>query len=60
MTPKKKGRPKIDNPMKIRFSVRLDDETYSRLNEFCMKHNILKADAVRQGLEMLMNSEDYK
>ena len=57
MTPKKIGRPKVDNPMRIRFSVRLDDDTYSRLNKFCKKNNILKADAVRQGLEMLMNSE---
>ena len=51
------GRPKVDNPINIRTSVRLDKETDDRLNEYCKRHNMTKGEAVRKGVHLLLNSE---
>lgn len=54
------GRPKADNPINIRTSVRLDKETDDRLNEYCRKHNISKGKAIREGVYLLLGSEKQK
>ena len=53
MSPKT-GRPKKDNPINIRHSIRLDAETDKKLEEYCKKHNISKGEAIRQGVHLLL------
>ena len=53
MTPRT-GRPKVENPKDVRFSIRLDLETEQRLDEYCQKHGITKAEAIRQGIHLLL------
>lgn len=48
------GRPKAEQPKDIRYSVRLDNETEKRLNEYCKKHGISKGEAIRQGIHLLL------
>ena len=51
------GRPKTDNPINIRTSVRLDAETDKRLNEYCKLHNISKGEAIRKGVHLLLGEK---
>lgn len=48
------GRPKTDNPINIRTSVRLDKETDEKLKEYCKKHNLTKGEAIRKGVHLLL------
>lgn len=56
MSPKT-GRPKIDNPINIRTSVRLDAETDKKLVEYCKKNNMTKGEAIRMGVHLLLSKE---
>lgn len=51
------GRPKTENPINIRTSVRLDAETDRKLNEYCEKHGITKGEAIRKGVHLLLAEE---
>lgn len=51
------GRPKTDNPKSNDIKVRLDDATHIKLLEYCDKHRITKADAVRQGINMVLSQK---
>ncbi len=51
------GRPKKENPINIRTSVRLDAETDRKLNDYCKKHGITKGEAVRKGVHLLLAEE---
>ncbi|WP_294475472.1 ribbon-helix-helix protein, CopG family [uncultured Intestinimonas sp.] len=51
------GRPKADNPQNIRFSIRLDAATEKRLQEYCKAHSITRAEAIRQGIHLLLAQE---
>lgn len=48
------GRPKVENPKDIRYSIRLDSETESKLVEYCSEHGISKGEAIRQGINLLL------
>ncbi|RKW44918.1 MAG: CopG family transcriptional regulator [Lachnospiraceae bacterium] len=48
------GRPKVDNPINIRTSVRLDKKTDDELNEYCIKNNLSKGEAIRKGVYLLL------
>lgn len=48
------GRPKVDNPINIRTSVRLDKETDNKLNRYCEEHGITKGEAIRKGVHLLL------
>lgn len=50
------GRPKVDNPINIRTSVRLDKKTDDELNEYCLKNNITKGEAIRKGVHLLLKA----
>jgi len=54
MSAKKMGRPISDNPKSNRINVRLDNETLAALTEHCNKIGVNKADAIRQGIFMLL------
>lgn len=53
----KMGRPKVENPINIRTSVRLDAETDNKLNEYCKLHQITKGEAIRKGVHLLLAQE---
>ena len=56
MSPKT-GRPKTDNPVNIRTSVRLDAETDRKLIEYCNRHSMTKGEAIRKGVHLLLADE---
>ncbi len=46
------GRP-TNNPKEERITVRLDKESSEILNDYCVKQDIGKAEAIRQGIKKL-------
>lgn len=48
------GRPKVDNPKSNDVKVRLDNETTKRLDNYCMEHQITRAEAIRRGIHLLL------
>lgn len=51
------GRPKADKPKTNRFSIRLDDETEKKLDEYCKCHSISKGEAIRRGIHLLLQEK---
>lgn len=51
------GRPKSENPKSNRIIIRVTDEDYVKLKEYTDRHNIPIAQAVRDGVKMLIDSE---
>lgn len=47
------GRPKIENPMDERITIRMNKETSKILNEYCEINNLEKAEGVRHGIQKL-------
>ena len=48
---------KLGNPKRNDVNVRLDDEATKRLDEYCAKHDITRAEAIRQGIDLLLAQE---
>ena len=53
----KMGRPKVDNPKSVKYSIRLDMETEMALQEYAETHNISKGETIRKALELLLKSD---
>ena len=51
------GRPKADNPKSNDLKVRLDEATHRRLLQYCEEHGITKAEAIRQGIHLLLGQD---
>jgi hypothetical protein len=51
------GRPKVEKPKNIRYSVRLDIETENKLIKYCENNNISKGEAIRQGIVLLLGGK---
>ena len=51
------GRPKIDNPKLNDIKVRIDNDTYSRLLDYCRKNNTSKAETIRKGLDLVLQNK---
>ncbi len=51
------GRPKIDNPKLNDIKVRIDNDTYSRLLDYCSKNNTSKAETIRKGLDLVLQNK---
>ncbi len=51
---KKIGRPVVGEAKTNDMKVRLDDTTYRLLLEYCQKNNLTKAEAIRQGICLLL------
>ena len=58
MCSQKMGRP-TDSQKVNDVKVRLNDEMHKKLLEYCEKNNITKAEAIRQGIHLLL-SQDKK
>jgi len=48
------GRPKVDNPKDVNFSIRIDSETERNLKIYCQEHHITKGEAIRHGIHLLL------
>lgn len=55
MPNKKMGRPKKENPMDKRITIRMDNETYKILEKYCDSKKVDKAVAVRDGIYKLVD-----
>ena len=51
------GRPKAENPKDIRFSIRLDVETEKKLQLYCERERITRAEAIRKGIHLLLEQK---
>lgn len=51
------GRPKVDKPKDVKYSIRLDAETEERLQKYCENHGITKGEAIRQGIHLLLGKK---
>lgn len=51
------GRPKVEKPKSIKYSIRLDAETEERLRKYCEVNNISKGEAIRKGIDILLNQK---
>lgn len=51
------GRPKVEKPKNIRYSIRLDFETEERLKKYCDEKNITKGEAIRKGVDLLLGNK---
>lgn len=50
------GRPKSEKPKDVRFSIRLDDETYSRIHEYSEKTGKTVAETIRLAISEFLDT----
>ena len=48
------GRPKADNPKSNDIKVRVNSDTMQRLDAYCEKHGLKRAEAIRRGIDLLL------
>lgn len=48
------GRPPVENPKTVKYSIRLDVETERRLVAYCERAGITKGEAFRRGVGLLL------
>lgn len=56
MTPKM-GRPKVEDPINKQITVRLNEKTMKQLEVYCKEKQITKGEAVRMGVEKLLDEK---
>jgi predicted DNA-binding protein len=54
------GRPKSKNPKDVRFSIRIDNETNQKLEHYCDENNLTKGEAIRNGIDLLLENKIKK
>jgi len=52
---KKMGRPKGDNNMSKSYTIRMDDDTLTRLETYCKLMKIAKSEAIRKAINTLVD-----
>ena len=57
MSDKKVGRPELKDPIKHQITVRLRKETMDKLKVYCERNDMTKGEAVRKGVEMLLDKQ---
>lgn len=57
MGKRKPGRPRLENPINIKTTVRLDAVTEKQLLEYCAKKGVTKGKAMRRGIQLLLKSD---
>lgn len=58
MSAKKMGRPKVENPVSITVTVRIDAITKKALDDYCKLHDVSKGEAIRNGIQLLQNENN--
>lgn len=56
----KMGRPKSDDPMRNKISVRLTDGEYERLKAYAEAYNKTLTDIIKDGIELLYQEDSQK
>ena len=56
----KAGRPKGTNNKEYSYTIRMDERTKARLDSYCKKMNVAKADAIRDGIMNLITEGKEK
>lgn len=51
------GRPKSDNPKDVRFSIRLDAETFKQLQQKAEKESTTVAYVIRQAIHQVLEQK---
>lgn len=51
------GRPKVEHPKNTDVKVRFDEKTAKELNDYCIEHNITRAEAIRRGVHLLLGNK---
>lgn len=51
------GRPKADNPKDVDVKVRFDKELHEKLLQYCDAQGVTKAEAIRQGVHLLLDQK---
>lgn len=54
------GRPKIENPMNVRVTVRLDKDSAETLKLYCETAKVDKAEAIRRAISKLKSELEKK
>lgn len=54
----KTGRPPVDKPKSVNYTIRLDEETEAALLEYCEKHGIKRGEAVRMAIRLLIKHKN--
>jgi len=54
---KKMGRPKGENNKDCICSIRIDEKTLKRLEEYCKKMHVAKSEAVREAIDLLVDDD---
>ena len=52
------GRPKVDKPKSVKYSIRLDEGMELQLEAYCKKRKVTKGEAIRQGIMKLLRDEN--
>lgn len=52
------GRPKSENPKEQKFSIRLDETTGKRLDDYCEENNQKRAVVIREALERFLDENE--
>lgn len=50
------GRPKSEKPLNHVLKVRVDDETYEQMTDYCKKHKIPFTAFLRKGIKMILDA----
>lgn len=50
----KTGRPPVENPKNIKYSIRLDEQTEQELTAYCKRSGITKGEAIRTAIKALL------
>lgn len=50
----KTGRPPVEKPKSVNYTIRLDEETESALLEYCEKHGVKRGEAIRTAIRLLI------
>lgn len=53
----KVGRPKGDNNKEYNYTLRMDESTKQRLEEYCEKKKITKSEALRKAIDIISISD---
>lgn len=51
------GRPKVEKPKNIDVKVRFDEESHEKLIKYCEMNNINRTEAIRKGIELLLEQK---
>ena len=48
------GRPPVEKPKSVKYSIRLDEQMEAKLLMYCNRHGITKGEAIRMAIEAML------